>query len=212
MAGPQWQEIGGSYPSCERILVRQGIDMPPGTIAVVTDGDTMTGDGTTADPLVSVGGAVADNVTITGTGTTADPLVSVGGAVADNVTITGTGTAADPLVAVAAMPIPTTEHLTGSGGDPAVAITPGVSTSFLENDTAESVLDFSLADGTVDGQEHNLVNDAAGDTAVIVITPDNFRDGATLTSTAGAASGTLIWNAVGGEWHVLGTPRNFTVG
>ena len=107
--------------------------------------------------------------------------------------------------------VPTTEHLTGSGGDPAIPLT-NVDTSFLTNATSESVLNFTLADGLLDGQIHDIVNDAASSSAIIVITPANFRDGTTITSTAGAASCALIWNAVGGEWHMLGTPRNFTIG
>jgi len=77
---------------------------PQAFASVMVDGETITGSGTNADPLVATpeSGAVGDGVTVTGTGTTADPLVATpeSGAVADGTTVSGTGTTADPLVAV----------------------------------------------------------------------------------------------------------------
>jgi hypothetical protein len=56
--GPNWKEVGESYPSCERLLVRDGIDGP---VAVEADQVTIIGDGTAGAPLT-----VADPLPLSG--------------------------------------------------------------------------------------------------------------------------------------------------
>ena len=106
----------------------------------------------------------------------------------------------------------TAEHLSGVGGVSAtVVVTPDVGTSFLENTAlAETVQNFSLAAGSLDGQIHNFVNEGSGGgtTAVKVTT---LSPAATFTSTSDKASFTLVWNGNLSEWQILGTPRAFTV-
>lgn len=78
-----------------------------GLTQVATDGVTLSGLGTTADPLAVVPDTVAvatDSVTIEGNGTTAQPLAAIHGAIAvvtDGVTLSGNGTTAQPLAVVA---------------------------------------------------------------------------------------------------------------
>jgi len=63
MPGNPWDEVGNSYPSCERILVRGGIDgVPAGSVPVVRDA-TLTGDGTTTTPLGVVEGLTLGTLT-----------------------------------------------------------------------------------------------------------------------------------------------------
>lgn len=94
-----------------------------GLTEVATDGVTLSGLGTTAEPLSVVANTVAvatDSVTIEGNGTTAQPLAVIHGAIAmvtDGVTLSGNGTLAQPLaVAPHSVAIATTgSTLTGNG-------------------------------------------------------------------------------------------------
>lgn len=107
---------------------------------------------------------------------------------------------------------PTTEHISGEGGvDPTVALTPGLDTSFITNTgIAESTQIFSLGDGTVDGQIHHFVNESVGIRAVTV-TPNSLYGGSSITAGLANASATLIWDAPGAAWHVLGSMLGFTL-
>lgn len=108
---------------------------------------------------------------------------------------------------------PTTEHRSGAGGvSPPRVLDPSVDTSFLENTgDSETVQIFTLADGSIDGQIHNLVNESSGNTRVVRVIPANLWQGTQLNSTTENASAALIWNANSGAWHVLGSPLDFTV-
>jgi len=107
---------------------------------------------------------------------------------------------------------PTTEHVSGEGGvDPAVPLDPAVDTSFITNSGAsETSQTFTLADGTVDGQIHNIVNDSTGIRGVTV-TPANLRGGTSIGVGFANASAVLMWNDPAGEWVVLGTMLGFTL-
>ncbi len=107
---------------------------------------------------------------------------------------------------------PTTEHVSGVGGvDPSVALNPAVDTSFIENTGAsETTQDFTLANGTVDGQIHNIVNDSLGTRGVRVL-PTSLRGGTTLSVGLPNASLVLIWNATDVTWCILDTMLGFTL-
>jgi len=107
---------------------------------------------------------------------------------------------------------PTTEHVGGVGGvDPSVALNPAVDTSFIENTGAtETTQDFTLANGTVDGQIHSIVNDSLGTRGVRVL-PTSLRGGTTLSVGLPNASLVLIWNATDATWCILGTMLGFTL-
>ena len=108
---------------------------------------------------------------------------------------------------------PTTEHVEGQGGvDPAVALDVAVDTSFVANTgDAETSQFFTLADGTVDGQIHNLVNESTGATRAVRVTPDNLGGGTFISTSNTNASAALIWNAVAGEWRILGAMLGWTL-
>lgn len=87
-------------------------------VRVATDGTTVTGTGTTDDPLAASGGGSveSDGVTIGGNGTSGSKLHTIAGGTAvvtDGETITGNGTTASPLVATG-----------GGGGGPAPSFGP----------------------------------------------------------------------------------------
>lgn len=108
---------------------------------------------------------------------------------------------------------PTTEHRSGAGGvSPPRPLDPDVDTSFIENSgSSETVQEFTLADGSIDGQIHNIVNESSTGSQVVRVVPDNLWQATQLTSNTSGASAALIWNANTGNWHILGAPRDFTV-
>ena len=105
-------------------------------IPVVTDNSSITGDGTSAHPLMAVGGGgsvFSDGVTITGDGTSGNKLATIPDKTAvatDGTSITGDGVTGTPLATVAggtAVAVDGTT-ITGDGttGDPLVAVAGGV--------------------------------------------------------------------------------------
>jgi hypothetical protein len=105
---------------------------------------------------------------------------------------------------------PTTEHVSGDGSSPPIPLNQAVDTSFISSSGSESNQDFTLADGTVDGQIHNIVNESVNITG-ITVTPANLHNGTSIGTGFPDASATLIWNAPMGEWFVLGTMLGFSV-
>lgn len=94
------KEIDGSYVQCQTLNVREclsvaGHDIGPGLTTVVTDNVTVHGDGSALDPVALK--AVIHDASLSGSGTVADPLRSVGGGTTvntDGVTIQGNGAGA----------------------------------------------------------------------------------------------------------------------
>lgn len=103
---------------------------------------------------------------------------------------------------------PTTEHLSGDGEAPPIPLSLAVDTSFIACTGSEITQDFTLADGTIDGQIHHIVNEGSGIAGVSVI-PANLFGGTQISTGFSNASATLIWNAVLGEWQILGAMLGF---
>lgn len=108
---------------------------------------------------------------------------------------------------------PTTEHVSGEGEfDPDIALDPTVDTSFVANTgEGESTQIFTLADGLLDGQIRNLVNESTGFLRVVRVTPENLGGGMFISTSDDNGSATLIWNDNVGEWRILGTMLGWTL-
>jgi hypothetical protein len=108
---------------------------------------------------------------------------------------------------------PVTEHLTGDNDGP-IAIDLSCDTSFLSTTSAELGQQYTLADGTIDGQIHHFVAvaDAAGDVYLDVASLYGGNDRFILLAadSTDVASMSLIWDDAGGKWHELGTKVGFT--
>ena len=86
----------------------------------------------------------------------------------------------------------------GSGAATALSLTKTI--SFVT--TATDSTHVSLADGTLIGHCKFIVHKTRSNSEDLVITPDNFAAGSTLTSNLGSRSIMLIWD--GSNWQVLG--------
>jgi len=86
----------------------------------------------------------------------------------------------------------------GSGAATALSLTKTI--SFVT--TATDSTHVSLADGTIIGHCKFIVHKTRSNSQDLVITPDNFAAGSTLTSNLGSRSIMLIWD--GSNWQVLG--------
>lgn len=111
---------------------------------------------------------------------------------------------------------PIVEHFSGDGSvDPPIVVNPVDDAVFVQNIAGETVLDFTLADSTVDGHVISFKTVGSTNNNVCTITPANFdpeEAGLTISiGNSGSAGFSLIWNASEGYWQILGTPRNATI-
>jgi hypothetical protein len=125
------------------------------------------------------------------------------------VTVLGDGTSASPLSSVTGSPF-SAEITTADGVTPTVLdIT--VLTSFVENITgAEAIAVFTLPDGTINGQIHNVVQQS-GAAWPVRVDVTNFNEAPTIECVSVHGNISFVWAAPLGQWFVLGTPRNFTI-
>ena len=123
----------------------------------------------------------------------------------DDITITGDGSIENPLNAIGPAEI-TTEHIAFATNP--TALDPEVTVSFVTDDvepSEEATFVVSLADGSTDGQQKQVVVYAAS-LVTWRITPANFQDGDYVEVPQGEAGGALFtWNADSGEWVLAGT-------
>lgn len=185
----------------------------PGT--VTTDGITITGDGSTGNPLVGVAApasVVVDGVTITGDGSLSLPLAVIPSGLdelvqvaTDGVTITGDGTTGNPLVATGAGLAGFGSQFLGDGSDgalvydgvatvlgvvpataPATSPYAGARTYLLDRDIFGTSI--TIAANTVvvgNGQRAWCTGDIAGPGKIA----RSGSPGATATTNAGGARG-----------------------
>lgn len=109
---------------------------------------------------------------------------------------------------------PVVEHLEAAGGGGSVAIDPDDDVAFLGNTGAsETVTDYTLAAGTVDGHVIRLVVTTTDSMRAVWVTPSAFgAEGSNtkLTVSEGPAAATLVWNDSDSKYYVIDL-RNFAL-
>lgn len=180
-----WQEVGNSYPSCERLLVRGGIDAPSGALAIVTDGVTAFGDGTAGDPVSAA-------------------------VVTDGVTAFGNGTPGSPISAVSSPSAPSVATYSGADVAP-IDMDPTDDRVFLESIGPEIGQTFVLPDGVEDGHLWTMSVNVPPTTSNVTVEVTSLGLGGGGTVSYAYAFGDLTspggmvlqWNATKAWWGVV---------